>query len=304
MQYAVHILNRTPTDPRKNSLLQRSKRVIIVGHIKNIETLTEAQKAHVRSATDVAVQAGYLKGADAPAATAAKVDRAETNSPTRKKSRKRWTRAAHGTKGASKRAEAAACQEKAAASREVVKSAFERNPVRTTKGPLKAQTGKLSVELSAALEAHYCRLHAVRERHVFLLKTRRRRPRRGRHVCRRSPSDRNERGGGRAVIRKPRFVVDHGHGGVSKSLSTRVTHDRQCGIHARSRGGHQRPPRDNRAYRSQLEVDADRRQLLRARGGLRKASLGRQARDQDRQCASSSRWSARCSGWRVSRTPT
>ena len=117
MQYAVHILNRSPTranakrasplevltgktpdlrgivafgspcdvyrDPGKNSLLQRSKRAIIVGvseetkgykvllprdnkvvvtqHIKNIETLTEAQNTQLQRAMDVSDRAVDLE---------------------------------------------------------------------------------------------------------------------------------------------------------------------------------------------------------------------------------------------------
>uniref|UniRef100_A0AAV1V2L8 Uncharacterized protein n=1 Tax=Peronospora matthiolae TaxID=2874970 RepID=A0AAV1V2L8_9STRA len=182
--YAVHILNRSPTranakrasplevltgktpdlreivvfgsqcsvyrDPRKNSLLQRSGRAIIVGiseetkgykvllprdnkvvvaqHIKNIETLTEAQNAQLQRAMDVGDRAGGQEETDAPAAAVAKDGRAEGNRETRK-SRKRWTRKAHGTRGALKRAEAAARQEETAASGEVVNAAFEHDPL-------------------------------------------------------------------------------------------------------------------------------------------------------------------------------
>uniref|UniRef100_A0AAV1TTK9 Reverse transcriptase Ty1/copia-type domain-containing protein n=1 Tax=Peronospora matthiolae TaxID=2874970 RepID=A0AAV1TTK9_9STRA len=182
--YAVHILNRSPTranakrasplevltgktpdlrgfvifgsqcsvyrDPRKNSLLQRSGRAIIVGvseetkgykvllprdnkvvvtqHIKNIEKLTEAQKAQLQRAMDVGDRAGGQEETDAPAAAVANDGRAEGNRETRK-SRKRWTRKAHGTRGALKRAEAAARQEETAASGEVVNAAFEHDPL-------------------------------------------------------------------------------------------------------------------------------------------------------------------------------
>uniref|UniRef100_A0AAV1VI54 Integrase catalytic domain-containing protein n=2 Tax=Peronospora matthiolae TaxID=2874970 RepID=A0AAV1VI54_9STRA len=182
--YAVHILNRSPTranakrasplevltgktpdlrgivvfgsqcsvyrDPRKNLLLQRSGRAIIVGvseetkgykvllprdnkavvtqHIKNIETLTEAQNAQLQRAMDVGDRAGGQEETDAPAAAVANDGRAEGNMETRK-SRKRWTRKAHGTRGALKRAEAAARQEETAASGEVVNAAFEHDPL-------------------------------------------------------------------------------------------------------------------------------------------------------------------------------
>ena len=138
-------------DPRKNPLLQHSKRVIIVGlseeikghnvllprdnkvivtqHITNIETLTEAQKAQLQRAMDVGDRAEDLEEPEAPAAAAANGGCAEGNSATRKKSGKRWTRVARGTRGASKRAEAAACQKEAAASREVVNAVFKRDPL-------------------------------------------------------------------------------------------------------------------------------------------------------------------------------
>uniref|UniRef100_A0AAV1U887 Integrase catalytic domain-containing protein n=1 Tax=Peronospora matthiolae TaxID=2874970 RepID=A0AAV1U887_9STRA len=182
--FAVHIFNRSPTranakrasplraltgktpdlrgivvfgsqcsvhrDPRKNSLLQRLERAIIVGvsketkgykvllprdnkvvvtkHIKNIETLTEAPNAQIQRAMDVGDRAGGQEETDAPAAAVANVGRAEGNRETRK-SRKRWTRAAHGTRGALILAEAAARQEETAVSGEVVNAAFEHDPL-------------------------------------------------------------------------------------------------------------------------------------------------------------------------------
>uniref|UniRef100_A0AAV1TM40 Retroviral polymerase SH3-like domain-containing protein n=1 Tax=Peronospora matthiolae TaxID=2874970 RepID=A0AAV1TM40_9STRA len=114
--YAVHILNRSPTRanakrasplarPRKNSLLQRSGGAIIVGfseetkgykvllprdnkvvvtqHIKNIETLTEAQNAQLQRAMDVGDRAGGQEETDAPAAAVANDGRAEGNRETR-----------------------------------------------------------------------------------------------------------------------------------------------------------------------------------------------------------------------------
>uniref|UniRef100_A0AAV1T9S2 Uncharacterized protein n=1 Tax=Peronospora matthiolae TaxID=2874970 RepID=A0AAV1T9S2_9STRA len=182
--YAVHILNRSPTranakraspfevltgktpdlrgidvfgsqcsvyrDPRKNSLLQRSGRAIIVGfseetkgykvllprdnkvvvtqHIKKIETLTEAQNAQLQRVMDVGDRAGGQEETDAPATAVANDGRTEGIRETRK-SRNRWTRAAHGTRGALKCAEAAARQEETAASGEVVNAAFEQDPL-------------------------------------------------------------------------------------------------------------------------------------------------------------------------------
>ena len=139
VQYAVHILNRSPTranakrasplevltgktpdlrgivvfgsqcsvyrDPRKNSLLQRSMRAIIVGvseetkgykvllprdnkvvvtqHIKNIETLTEAQNAQLQRAMDVGDRSEVQVDTGAPAAVA-NDGRAEGNKKTSK----------------------------------------------------------------------------------------------------------------------------------------------------------------------------------------------------------------------------
>ena len=139
MQYAVHILNRSPTranakrasplevltgktpdlrgivvfgsqcsvyrDPRKNALLQRSMRAIIVGvseetkgykvllprdnkvvvtqHIKNIETLTEAQNAQLQRAMDVGDRSEVQVDTGAPAAVA-NDGRAEGNKKTSK----------------------------------------------------------------------------------------------------------------------------------------------------------------------------------------------------------------------------
>uniref|UniRef100_A0AAV1UPC2 Uncharacterized protein n=1 Tax=Peronospora matthiolae TaxID=2874970 RepID=A0AAV1UPC2_9STRA len=64
---------------------------------------------------------------------------------------------------------------------------------------------------------------------MFLPEARRRRPRCGRHVCRRSPRDRGGRGGDRAVLRKPRVVFNHGPKAFSKFPSTCVTHDGRRG---------------------------------------------------------------------------
>uniref|UniRef100_A0AAV1U6N4 Integrase catalytic domain-containing protein n=1 Tax=Peronospora matthiolae TaxID=2874970 RepID=A0AAV1U6N4_9STRA len=137
-------------DPRQNSLLQRSGRAIIVGvseeikgykvllprdnkvvvtqPIKNIETLTKAQNAQLQREMDVSDRVGGQDETDAPAAAVANDGRAEGNRATRK-SRKRWERAAHGTRGASKRAEAASCQEETAASGNVLNAAFEHDPL-------------------------------------------------------------------------------------------------------------------------------------------------------------------------------
>ena len=134
---------------RKNSLLQRSMRAIIVivseeikgykvllprdnkvvvtQHIKNIETLTEAQNAQLQRAMDVGDRSEVQVDTGAPAAVA-NDGRAEGNKKTRK-SGKRWTRAAHGTRGASKRAESADRQEETAASGEVVNAVVEHDPL-------------------------------------------------------------------------------------------------------------------------------------------------------------------------------
>ena len=184
VQYAVYILNRSPTranvkrssplemltgkvpdlrgivvfgspcsvyrDPRKNSLLKRSQRGIIVGvseetkgykvllprenkvvvtqHVKDIETLSEAQNAQLQRAMNACDRAGDADEADTPAAPVTNGGSAGGGDTARKKSRRTWTRSAHGTRGASKRAEAAARQEETVASGEVVSAAFERDP--------------------------------------------------------------------------------------------------------------------------------------------------------------------------------
>uniref|UniRef100_A0AAV1VI13 Integrase catalytic domain-containing protein n=1 Tax=Peronospora matthiolae TaxID=2874970 RepID=A0AAV1VI13_9STRA len=119
-------------DPRKNLLLQRSGRAIIVGvseetkgykallprdnkavvtqHIKNIETLTEAQNAQLQRAMDVGDRAGGQEETDAPAAAVA------NDGP--------WN--TRGVETAQKRLLA---QEETAASGEVVNAAFEHDPL-------------------------------------------------------------------------------------------------------------------------------------------------------------------------------
>ena len=56
---------------------------------------------------------------------------------------------------------------------------------------------------------------------------RRRRPRRGRRVCRRSPNERDERGCILALLHEFRVGVDQGHGLCQQVLGTRVTLDGQ-----------------------------------------------------------------------------
>ena len=112
-------------DPRKNSLLKRSQRGIIVGvseetkgykvllprenkvvvtqHVKDIETLSEAQNAHLQRAMNACDQAGDADEADTPAAPVTNGASAGGGDTARKKSRRTWTRSAHGTRGASKR---------------------------------------------------------------------------------------------------------------------------------------------------------------------------------------------------------
>uniref|UniRef100_A0AAV1UVG8 Reverse transcriptase Ty1/copia-type domain-containing protein n=1 Tax=Peronospora matthiolae TaxID=2874970 RepID=A0AAV1UVG8_9STRA len=99
-------------------LLPRDNKVVVTQHIKNIKTLTEAQNVQLQRAMDVGDRAGVQEETDAPAAAVANDGCAEGNRATRK-SRKRWARAAHGTRGASKRAEAAARQDETSASGEV-----------------------------------------------------------------------------------------------------------------------------------------------------------------------------------------
>uniref|UniRef100_A0AAV1T191 Integrase catalytic domain-containing protein n=1 Tax=Peronospora matthiolae TaxID=2874970 RepID=A0AAV1T191_9STRA len=135
VQYAVYILNRSPTranekrasplemltgkvpdlrgivvfgspcsvyrDPRKNSLLKRSQHGIIVGvvvtqHVKDIATLSEAQNAQLQRAMDAGDRAGDTEEAETTVAAITK---------------------------------AAARQEELAESGEVVNTAFERDPI-------------------------------------------------------------------------------------------------------------------------------------------------------------------------------
>uniref|UniRef100_A0AAV1T7A8 Integrase catalytic domain-containing protein n=1 Tax=Peronospora matthiolae TaxID=2874970 RepID=A0AAV1T7A8_9STRA len=105
-------------------LLPRDNKVVVMQHIKNIETLTKAQNVQLQRAMDFGDRAGGQEETDAPAAAGANDGRAEGNRATHK-SRKRWTRRAHGTRGVSKRAEAAARQLEKAVSGEVVNAAFE-----------------------------------------------------------------------------------------------------------------------------------------------------------------------------------
>uniref|UniRef100_A0AAV1TST7 Uncharacterized protein n=1 Tax=Peronospora matthiolae TaxID=2874970 RepID=A0AAV1TST7_9STRA len=176
--YAVHILNRSPTranakrasplevltgktpdlrgidvfgsqcsvyrDPRKNSLLQRSGRAIIVG----VSMETKGYK--------VLLPHDNKEETDAPATAVANDGRAEGNRETRK-SRKRWTRAAHGAPGALKRAEAAAREEETAASGEVVNAAFEHDPLnygQAVRSGKRKGWEKAMQEKIAALEAN------------------------------------------------------------------------------------------------------------------------------------------------------
>uniref|UniRef100_A0AAV1TKU7 CCHC-type domain-containing protein n=1 Tax=Peronospora matthiolae TaxID=2874970 RepID=A0AAV1TKU7_9STRA len=114
--------------PSKNSLLQRSGRTIIVGFSEEIKGYKVLLSRDNKRAMDVCDRAGGLEETYAPAAAVERDGRAEGNRATRK-SRKRWTRAVHGTTGASNRAEAAARQEETAASVEFLNAAFEHDPL-------------------------------------------------------------------------------------------------------------------------------------------------------------------------------
>uniref|UniRef100_A0AAV1T269 Reverse transcriptase Ty1/copia-type domain-containing protein n=1 Tax=Peronospora matthiolae TaxID=2874970 RepID=A0AAV1T269_9STRA len=176
-------------DPRKNSLLQRSGRAITVGvseetkgykvllprdnnvvvtqHFKNIETLTEAQNAQFQRAMDVGDRAGGQEETDAPAAAVTNDGRAESNRETRK-SRKRWTREAHGTRGASKRAEAAARQEETAASGEV---AMRRGKRKGWEMAMQEEIAALEVNDVWTITRRTARQHELHTKWVYKTKT-------------------------------------------------------------------------------------------------------------------------------------
>ena len=108
--------------------------MIVTQHVKNIDTLSDAQNAQLQHAMnnedrDVTARDSIPAAASAP--TAASNNGGTTNTAGRKKSKKskkQWTRSAHGTRGASKRAQVAATQEESSASDVVVNAAFERFP--------------------------------------------------------------------------------------------------------------------------------------------------------------------------------
>uniref|UniRef100_A0AAV1T508 Uncharacterized protein n=1 Tax=Peronospora matthiolae TaxID=2874970 RepID=A0AAV1T508_9STRA len=138
-------------DQRKNSLLKRSQHGIIVGvseetkgykvlltrenkvvvtqHVKDIATLSEAQNALLQRAMDAGDRAGDTEEAETTVAAITSGGSTGGRATARKKGGIAWTRSAHGTRGASKRAEAAARQEELAESGEVVNTAFERDAI-------------------------------------------------------------------------------------------------------------------------------------------------------------------------------
>ncbi|CAI5708769.1 unnamed protein product [Hyaloperonospora brassicae] len=130
-------------DPSKNSLQQRAQLATIVGvseetkgykvylrkknkvivtqHVKNIDTLSEAQNAQLQQE-----MVEQDKDVTTPAPRQAKVSNTSAaNVGTRKKSTKEWTRSAHGTRGASKRAQAVALQKESQSSGGVVNAIFD-----------------------------------------------------------------------------------------------------------------------------------------------------------------------------------
>uniref|UniRef100_A0AAV1T842 Polyprotein n=1 Tax=Peronospora matthiolae TaxID=2874970 RepID=A0AAV1T842_9STRA len=151
-------------DPRKNSLKQRAQVGVIVGrsdetkgyrvflkkdnvvvvtqHVKNIETLSDEQNDRLQRVLD----------------DADKDERAIAQAPkdaTKKK--KQWTRTAHGTRSASKRAQVSAAQEEPASAIDIAAHLYERDPtnyseaMRSTKRP---DWEKAMREEIAALEAN------------------------------------------------------------------------------------------------------------------------------------------------------
>ncbi|CAI5733963.1 unnamed protein product [Hyaloperonospora brassicae] len=89
--------------------LCKDNKVIVTQHIKGVDTLTDKQSMQLqRAMTDEGDE--------------------ETDDTVTKPSKKPWTRQAHGTRGASKRANETAQQEGPQASGEVVTAAYERDP--------------------------------------------------------------------------------------------------------------------------------------------------------------------------------
>uniref|UniRef100_A0AAV1UMW7 Uncharacterized protein n=1 Tax=Peronospora matthiolae TaxID=2874970 RepID=A0AAV1UMW7_9STRA len=209
VQYAVHILNRSPTranakraspievltgkspdlrsivvfgsscsvyrDPRKSSLqrrsqtgiivgvseetkgykvlLQRENKVVVTQHVKNISTLSDAQNAQLQRALEVGDRA------DGEAVVATRDDniRAQDDRGAHEKSKKPWSRQAHGTRSASKRKQAVARQEERSASDKVVNAAFERDPCNygeAMRSSKRAEWQTAMQEETAALESN------------------------------------------------------------------------------------------------------------------------------------------------------
>uniref|UniRef100_A0AAV1TQJ1 Reverse transcriptase Ty1/copia-type domain-containing protein n=1 Tax=Peronospora matthiolae TaxID=2874970 RepID=A0AAV1TQJ1_9STRA len=111
-------------------LLKRENKVVVTQHVKDIATLSEAQNAQLQRAMDAGDRAGDTKEAETTVAAITSGGSTDGRATARKKGGIAWTRSAHGTRVASKRAEAAARQEALTESGEVVNTAFERDPIR------------------------------------------------------------------------------------------------------------------------------------------------------------------------------
>uniref|UniRef100_A0AAV1V4Y5 Uncharacterized protein n=1 Tax=Peronospora matthiolae TaxID=2874970 RepID=A0AAV1V4Y5_9STRA len=92
-------------------------------HVKDIATLSEAQNAQLQRAVNTGDRAGDTEEAETTVAAITSGGSTGGRATARMKGGIAWTRSAHGTRGASKCAEAAARQEELAESREVVNTA-------------------------------------------------------------------------------------------------------------------------------------------------------------------------------------
>lgn len=86
-------------------LLPRANKVVVTQHVKDIETLSEAQNAHLQRAMDAGDRAGDTGEAETLVAPVTSGGSAGGGATARKKSGRSWTRSVHGTRGASKRAQ-------------------------------------------------------------------------------------------------------------------------------------------------------------------------------------------------------
>ena len=123
------IIGRSDETKGFRVFLQKENKVVITQHVRNVETLSAEQNGQLQRALEYEDRAGE------PAATAttskelpAADDAASPTIRIGKKKLKSWTRAAHRTRGATKRAQAAGDQEEPAGDDSVVAHVYECDP--------------------------------------------------------------------------------------------------------------------------------------------------------------------------------